>query len=226
MRRYVSRRDMAVLGGILTAVIAGAALLMVAIYGPQGALRQITGSAAPATTSTPPITPPPPGASPGDTASFLNCPGSTSPTDFRLIIPKLHVDAHTESLGFDAQGNLDTPKGKFCNVGWYARGPSPGAPGNAVVDGHLDWDGKPAVFWELGSLKPGDELIVHRDGAVLHFKVDALTSVPYDAHPTGLYSISGGPRMTLITCGGDYDFKKATYLKRILVNASFVSRTA
>jgi len=41
------------------------------------------------------------------------------------------------------------------HVAWYSPGPAPGEPGDAVIDGHLDWTTGPAVFWNLGKLHAG-----------------------------------------------------------------------
>ncbi|MFN2569733.1 MAG: class F sortase [Candidatus Dormibacteria bacterium] len=229
MRRYISRRDMGILGAGTAALTAGAVVLLMAVLGPTGAAPRAADSGqGPSSPSSTPTAGPgsPSGIASGTTNG--RCP--TAPRepskDFRLLIPRLAIDSHTEPVGVDAQGNVGTPNGKFCNVGWYSRGPAPGAPGNSVLDGHLDWEGAPAVFWRLGTLKPSDEVIVKRDGAVLHFKVENLSYVPYNAHPPGLFDTTGKPRLSLITCAGSFDFKHATYLQRLIVNASYVSRSA
>lgn len=225
----MSRRDIGLIAGVMAAVFAAAGILLVLIYGPAGAVQRVTGRGQATASAIP--SPPGPGTS-ASAAAAISGPGCPAPSpepaaDFRLIIPRLGIDAHSEPLGIDKQGALETPKGKFCNVGWYQHGPAPGAPGISVMDGHLDWNGAPAVFWKLGTLKAGDEVVVHRDGAVLHFRVDSVQSVPYNSHPAGLFTtISGAPRLTLITCAGDYDFKHATYLQRLIVSSTFTARTA
>jgi sortase (surface protein transpeptidase) len=150
-------------------------------------------------------------------------PGSTpSPTGppARLAIPTLGVDAAVESVGVDGQGRMAVPS-RPEDVGWYNQGPAPGESGDAVIDGHLDWWTGPAVFWKLDRLRVGDELTVTRaDGSRLRFVVDSMTSVPYDSRPPGLFTSSGMPSLSLVTCAGAWDRTRQTYTTRLLVHAA------
>src|SRR5262249_61267830 len=102
-------------------------------------------------------------------------PPASSPPPARFSIPVLRADAAAEPLGVDAQGRMAVPS-KPEDVGWYRLGPSPGEPGNAVIDGHLDWWTGAAVFWQLARLKVGDELLVRRaDGQGVQFVGSATT---------------------------------------------------
>jgi sortase (surface protein transpeptidase) len=104
------------------------------------------------------------------------------------------------------------------DVGWYREGPPPGLPGDAVIDGHLDWYSGPAVFWSLGKLKPGDALQVdYRDGAHVRFQVASLGTYPYNQPPPDLFAGGGPARLSLITCAGSWDGSQ--YNKRLVVEA-------
>jgi sortase (surface protein transpeptidase) len=110
------------------------------------------------------------------------------------------------------------------SVGWYRYGPVPGDPGDAVIDGHLDSATGPAVFWRLGRLRPGDEIVVDLPGRGMRvFRVDGLTTVPYTAHPSGLFATSGTPRLSLITCAGPFDPLSRTYAQRLIVGATLLT---
>jgi sortase (surface protein transpeptidase) len=138
----------------------------------------------------------------------------------RLVIPAIGVNAEVESLGLDAQGRMATPS-RSDRVGWYSPGAAPGDVGNAVIDGHLDWTDGPAVFWKLGRLKRGDELtVVRTDGSKARFLVQSSTTTPYDSPTDALFTRSGPPSLTLITCAGAWDRQRATYLQRLVVRAS------
>jgi sortase (surface protein transpeptidase) len=145
---------------------------------------------------------------------------ASAPT--RLVIPAIGVNAQIEALGLDAQGRMATPS-RSDRVGWYSPGTAPGDVGNAVIDGHLDWTDGPAVFWRLGRLKHGDELtVVRADGSQAKFSVQSSSTTPYDASTDALFTRSGPPALTLITCAGAWDHQRGTYLQRLVVHAALV----
>jgi hypothetical protein len=91
------------------------------------------------------------------------------------------------------QGDLDVPRDAR-DVGWYASGPQPGQPGDAVIDGHLNWGSGPAVFWKLDKLRSGDNLqVADRDGRTLSFRVVRQARYPADKPPAALFSSTGQP---------------------------------
>jgi len=140
----------------------------------------------------------------------------------RLLIPAANVNAQVEALGVDRTGAMDTPH-NIWNVGWYRAGPSPGSPGDAVIDGHVGLPGSPLVFSGLGRLTVGADVItVLADGTRNRFTVTSLRSWPADAHPAGLFSTDGEARLSLITCTGSYDRSSQTYADRLIVEARFV----
>jgi sortase (surface protein transpeptidase) len=107
------------------------------------------------------------------------------------------------------------------NVGWYSSGVAPGDAGDALIDGHLNWTSGPAVFWRLGQLRVGDPLtVVRADGTRVRFIVDSTSVVPYTASEDSLFTATGPPSISLITCAGAWDQQHATYLQRLLVHAS------
>src|SRR5215471_3801651 len=143
----------------------------------------------------------------------------------RLSIPVLGVDADVEAVGVDGQGRMGTPS-RPEHVGWYRQGAAPGQPGNAVIDGHLDWTSGPAVFWQLHRLRVGDEAFVSgSDGTRLRFVVDSVSTIAYDANVDGLFVTLGPPSLTLLTCTGAWDRQRATYLQRLVVHLSLPQTT-
>jgi sortase (surface protein transpeptidase) len=140
----------------------------------------------------------------------------------RLVIPAIGVNAQVESLGLDAEGRMATPS-RSDHVGWYSPGTAPGDVGNAVIDGHLDWTDGPAVFWRLGRLRRGDQLtVVRADGSQARFAVQSAATTPYDASTDALFTRSGPPALTLVTCAGTWDRQRGTYLQRLVVRASLI----
>jgi LPXTG-site transpeptidase (sortase) family protein len=145
----------------------------------------------------------------------------------RLIIPAIGVDAAVQSVGlfWNGDGSMGIPT-NFTDVAWYNGGPVPGAPGNAVIDGHLDGRNvKEAVFYNLGNLKPGDLVeVVDTKGATLDFQVVRLADYDYDAATSDIFSGDASKaRLNLITCAGDWDKGKGVYNKRVVVFTELVT---
>jgi sortase A len=136
-----------------------------------------------------------------------------------LVIPRISVDATIESRGLDPNKNLDTPR-DFHDVAWYRLGPAPGQPGNALINGHVNWWTGSAVFTHLSQLRRGDEVIVLReDGSRAVFRVTSRTTVAAGARVASLFAPSSVATLTLITCTGVWDRARGTDTQRLLVSA-------
>ena len=146
------------------------------------------------------------------------------PPPGRLVISSIGVNAPVRAVGVAADGSMAVTNESY-DVGWYSPGVVPGNPGDAVIDGHLDWyDTSQAVFYNLKSVHPGDDIEVQRlDGISKHFRVTRVTTVSYNASVPGLFANSGSPRLTLITCGGSWDKKLGQYLQRVIVDAELAA---
>lgn len=139
----------------------------------------------------------------------------------QLLIPFIDVHRAVEKVGVDYSGVMQLPVNAW-NAGWYEWGPVPGAPGDAVIEGHSGYPGKPLIFGKLASLRPGDRIVVVlADGTQRLFLVVSMRSVPAGSAPPGLASFSGKPRLTLITCTGQFDKKTYQSSERLLVEARY-----
>jgi hypothetical protein len=136
-----------------------------------------------------------------------------------LSIRALGVSASIRPVGV-RNGQLEVPEDPSV-VGWYRHGPSPGQAGSAVVVGHVDLDGRPGVFYRLRELEPGAVLRVRVPGrGVVSFRVAARRLYPKDELPARLvFASTGRPRLTLVTCGGDYDPARRRYEDNVVVFA-------
>ena len=153
------------------------------------------------------------------TGALAAAPAGAAPT--LLELPALGLARVPIPLGLDAAGALEVPA-DAADVGWYVHSAEPGAPGPAVVAGHVDSRDGPGVFWRLREVQPGDEVRLARaDGRVAVFRVDRVEQHPKDAFPTGaVYGPTSGAELRLITCGGEFDRASSHYRDNVVVFAS------
>ena len=137
---------------------------------------------------------------------------------WRLVIPRLGVDALIQPVGLDRTGAMAAPA-SLETVGWFSRGSVPGAPGDAVIDGHYGVS-QPAVFRQLRFLRLGDQIdVIWPDGRTVTFEVSAKTTVRATSHPSDLFSRAGPARLSLVTCSGAWINSQGTYSDRLIVTA-------
>ena len=138
----------------------------------------------------------------------------------RLAIPALGVEAEVAPVNYDQDGLMDVPPDPDM-VAWFEYGPGMGVGGNAVFAAHVDWGGRPRVFYRLAALEPGDAVLVV-DGQGRGFQYVVASSHVYDAEGAPVEEIFAqtvDPIITLITCGGRYQAATREYLDRIVVVA-------
>jgi LPXTG-site transpeptidase (sortase) family protein len=145
-------------------------------------------------------------------------------TPVAVSIPSIGVEnANTIDLGIQADGSLEVPS-DFDDTGWFTKAPKPGAPGAAVIAGHVDSRNGPAVFYRLNELSEGDKVMVQgKDGEEVVFSVDSIEQYPKDDFPSErVYGYVNEPQLRLITCGGEFDRSERSYRDNIVVYASVV----
>ena len=137
-----------------------------------------------------------------------------------VSIPKLGVRSTLVDLGLDVDGAMEVPQDPAL-AGWFSRGAAPGALGPAVIAGHVTWDGAPAVFHRLGTLRRGDQVTVDReDGQTAVFTVDRVARFSKSQFPSReVYGAIDHAGLRLITCGGTYDAANHRYLDNVIVFA-------
>jgi hypothetical protein len=138
-----------------------------------------------------------------------------------LTVASAGIDAGIEALRVD-NGAMQDPTGPWV-VAWYENLGALGRIGNIVMAGHIDyWNVGPAVFYNLSTLQPGDEITVSgEDGQAYPYAVEWVqqfdsTSMPLD----DVIGSTDGQTLTLITCGGAFDYASGHYLSRTVVRAN------
>jgi hypothetical protein len=145
----------------------------------------------------------------------------------RVSIARVGIQADVLAVGLGRDGAVGVPPaGKPLMAAWYDRGPTPGQAGPAVITGHVDSryaPGNRAAFYELGAVRPGDDVdVVRADRRVAVFRVDSVALVPKSGFPTrDVYGPTGYAALRLITCGGHYD-RRTGYADNVIVYAHLV----
>jgi sortase (surface protein transpeptidase) len=136
-----------------------------------------------------------------------------------VSIPKIGVRSRLVDLGLDEKGAMEVPEP--ADAGWFSRGAAPGALGPAVIAGHVTWNGAPAVFHRLGTMRRGDEVrVTRKDGKTAVFTVTRVAQFSKSRFPSrAVYGRIDHAGLRLITCGGTYDAAENRYLDNVVVFA-------
>jgi sortase (surface protein transpeptidase) len=141
-----------------------------------------------------------------------------------IEIAKLAVTSQIETIEI-VDGVMQNPTGPWI-VSWYQESARLGELGNVLMAGHLDyWDVGPAIFYNVGLLVPGDEIqVTGEDGNIYTYAVDWVEN--FDVANAPIQEIVGPTEeesLTLITCGGPFDYANGVYLQRTVVRAHRVT---
>jgi sortase (surface protein transpeptidase) len=141
----------------------------------------------------------------------------------RLQVPAIGVDTPLERLGQTRHRVVEVPR-HWQWAGWYRNGPRPGEAGAAVILGHVDSPGGPAVFARASSLRRGDRVTVRlSDGSSVAFRVSRVELRPRSRFPAkDVYWPTLRPELRLITCGGAYIRSAGGYQSNVIVFATSV----
>jgi hypothetical protein len=146
-------------------------------------------------------------------------PSGSRPNRVRIV--SIGVDAAIVAVGIEEPTNRMQVPDDISKVGWFRFGPTPGEPGSALLVGHVDSSVLGAgVFFRLRDMPVGAVVSVDfTDGSTARFRVTGRRSYPKADLPERLFTRSGTPVLTLITCGGAFDRATGHYADNIVVYA-------
>lgn len=159
---------------------------------------------------------------PRQSASLEDRPAAP-PAPTRLEVSALGIDVSVQPVGLDAEGRMglfDDP----AIAAWYQWGPAPASDaGSTVIAAHVDslqYDVLP--FARLRDAAPGTEVFVTDAGGTRHrYAVQGLQVIQKaDVDWDAAFDRTGAPRLTLVTCGGEFDYENRRYLSNLVVTAS------
>lgn len=144
-----------------------------------------------------------------------------------IVIPDAGVDAEIE-VNKIIDGQMLDPTGPWI-VSWYEGTGLIGEPQrNLLMSGHVDyWGVGPAIFRNVASLGQGAEVIVYgARGAVATYGVEYVERVQTATLTQEKLAEITGPTpyeaVTLITCGGEFDYDRGEYLERDVIRCRLV----
>jgi len=143
-----------------------------------------------------------------------------------ITIEQAGVDAEIETLHI-IDGAMQNPTGPWV-VSWYEETAELGSRGNVVLAGHINyWNVGDAVFANLADLQQGAEIVVSgEDDRAYTYAVEWVDIFDVAELTSGAIQDLVGPTpdsvLTLITCGGEFDYASGEYLSRTVARALLV----
>ena len=152
------------------------------------------------------------------------------PSGARLVIPSIGVDAPIVPESTTGSGSslaLTIPK-SVNQVAWFEGSPPgtgalPGAPGDALLAGHVDSASQgPGALYELSHLSTGADIeIVGSNGQATVWTASGQPEfLPKAQVADKTWANSGSPSITIVTCGGPFDTATGHYVDNVLVHAT------
>jgi Sortase domain len=142
-------------------------------------------------------------------------------------IPAIGLTTRLLYLGLNPDGTIQVPSlvTSADEAAWYKYSATPGQIGASVIEGHVDSDQGPAVFYRLGALRPGDTIdVTLADGITAIFRVTGVREYLKSNFPAqAIYGTTNYAALRLITCGGVFDYATGHYLSATVVFASLTS---
>jgi sortase (surface protein transpeptidase) len=144
-----------------------------------------------------------------------------------VAIPVIGVRSPLLHLGLNPDGTIQVPDVTTSadEAAWYKNSVTPGQIGTAVIEGHVDSEVGPAVFFRLGALHSGNRIdVTLADGMTAVFRVTGVREYSKDDFPTEMiYGRTNYASLRVVTCGGTFDSATGHYLNSVVVFASLVS---
>jgi hypothetical protein len=148
---------------------------------------------------------------------------SATPAPSQVRVAMLGIDATVVPVGLDDAGNMMLPPDP-ASAGWYQYGPAPASSAGAtVIAAHVDsLTYGLGPFAALADAAPGTEIVVTDTAG--HERTYAVASIETtekgDVTWSAIFDRAGPPRLVLVTCGGEFDYKTRHYLSNVVVVAT------
>ena len=140
----------------------------------------------------------------------------------RVVIPRLDLDSEAVPADLVAQDGGATWEVPAFKIGHAQSTASAGAPGNAVLVGHVDSRGLGNVFEQLDAARVGDQVEIF-SGGERRFDYRVVDVRKVGRNDVSVVQPTDVPSLTLITCSGLWLPLVADYAERLVVRAELAS---
>lgn len=161
------------------------------------------------------------GATPADGSDCLR-----GAIPFTLRIEAIGVDAPFEIL--ETVGGVMEQPSDEAHVAWYKETARLGETGNILVAGHVNWWGIPeAVFFNLGTLQPGDQVeILDEAGTSYLYEIEWVRQESNLEPPREeVLGMTDYEAVTMMTCSGQWNSEISEYDARTVARARRIMTT-
>lgn len=200
-----------ILGGIAI-IISDTTYLFDKIFRPGKFVVEVT-----VPPGTPVLITPSPSPLPGESVEPVVTAEPVASRPVKVVFPQYSIVCPVDPVGFNWKGQMATVRAHD-RAGWLETSGTPATGGNILIAGHNKYSGKLGYFDVVKSkLQVGDIVYLElENGEIAYYVVESVNKWRYDEVPNEVMQIWGEPRLTLITCYGDFSHEIGSSIHRVI----------
>lgn len=134
-----------------------------------------------------------------------------------VYFPDYDITCPVDPVGYNWNGSMGTVRAHN-RAAWLKTSGTPVDGGNIILAGHNKYSGKLGYFDVVKSKMKLNDIVMIKTaaGETFYYAVVSIDTYPYDAVPYSVMESGGDPRLTLITCLGDFDHSIGTSKHRVV----------
>ncbi len=141
-----------------------------------------------------------------------------------VYFPDYDITCPIDPVGYSWTGNMATVRAHN-RAAWLNSSGDPVRGGNTILAGHNKYSGKLGYFDVVKSKLKINDIVVVKTAAdeLYYYAVVSIDTYPYNSVPYSVMDTEGEPRLTLITCLGDFDHSIGSSKHRVVAVCKPVS---